>query len=320
MLEVVEPALLTTLQDGGRRGWQAFGVPISGPMDAYALHAANLLVCNPPGAAAVEVGFSAAVFMARQPCLVALTGAGFSLEVAGFEVPLWTSVYVRANHPIHIKKTGPGNWAYLAVNGGIESPVALGSRSTYLRASLGAHTTRALQAGDVLPTGSTRPGLVEWAARRIFNIQVHYSTEATIQIIPGPQISHFTAAGLQTLLSSAYSINPASDRTGYRLDGPAIERARMNELISEGMARGCIQIPASGLPIIMQADCPTTGGYPKIAAVISADQPVLAQVPVGSGQIHFEETSIEQAQARYRAMMTNLAGSIIQPEIDDYSW
>ena len=112
MLEVLEPAALTTLQDGGRHGWQAFGVPISGPMDAFALQAANVVVANPPAACAVEIGFSSAVFIAQHACLVALTGVGFSLQVGDFDIPLCSSVYVRANYPIRIKKTGPGNWAY----------------------------------------------------------------------------------------------------------------------------------------------------------------------------------------------------------------
>jgi antagonist of KipI len=314
------------VQDGGRRGWQAFGVPVSGAMDTYALQAANLLAANRADAAAVEIGFSPAVFMARQPCLIAVTGAGFSLNVGGLDLPLWTSIYVRANCLIRIDKTGAGNWAYLAVHGGIQTPLALGSRATYLRARLGAESPP-FKPGDLLPIGASRQTLIDLAGRRILNRTdqdinsgVQYSTDAIIQVIRGPQVSHFTSAGLQTLFSSVYTISTSSDRSGYRRAGAPIERASTGELISEGMACGSIQVPASGLPIVMQADCPTTGGYPKIASVISADRPVLAQVPVGSGQIRFEETSIEQAQARYRAMMKGLAESIFQPESDDYSW
>jgi antagonist of KipI len=149
---------------------------------------------------------------------------------------------------------------------------------------------------------------------------IDYSPNPTIHVIPGPQISHFTSAALSTFYSSIYTISPTSDRTGYRLNGPALERVTSGELISEGMARGCIQIPADGLPIVMQADCPTSGGYPKIASVISVDQPVLAQVPVGTGQIRLTETTIEKAQARYRKLMTGLEKSILQPTADDYSW
>jgi len=320
MLEVLEPALLTTVQDGGRHGWQAFGVPVSGPMDAFALQAANLLVCNPPDAAAIEIGFTSALFIARKACLIALTGVGFTPSVGGIDMPLWTSIYVRGNYVVRISKSGAGNWAYLAVQGGIQTPVALGSRSTYLRARLGVEAAHLLQAGDMLPAGTPERIPVELAGRRIVDVPVSYSEDATIRVIPGPQYSHFTTEGLQTLFSSTYTISTISDRSGYRLDGPPIERANKAELVSEGMACGCIQVPASGLPIVMQVDCPTVGGYPKIASVISVDRTVLAQVPFGSGRIRFQETTIEQAQSSLRAMMRDLPERIIQPEVDDYSW
>lgn len=319
MLEVLTPSVLTTIQDAGRRGWQAYGVPVSGPMDAFAQRAANLLVANPPEAAAFEIGYSSAEFIAGADCLIAATGPGFTLWVNEHPMRMWTSIYVRKNWQVRLEKTGSGNWAYLAIHGGIQTPLALGSRATYLRAQLGADPARPLQTGDLLPIGPATHPLLELASRTIAPV-LDYSPNPTIHVIPGPQVSHFTSAALSTFYSSIYTISPTSDRTGYRLNGPTLERATRGELISEGMARGCIQIPADGLPIVMQADCPTTGGYPKIASVISADQPVLAQVPVGMGQIRFVETTVEKAQARYREMMSGLGKSIIQPSADDYSW
>jgi antagonist of KipI len=319
MLEVLSPSALTTIQDTGRRGWQAYGVPVSGPMDAFAHRAANLLVANPPEAAAFEIGYSSAAFLAHADCLIAATGPGFALSVNERPMRMWTSIYVRKNWRIQLEKTGSGNWATLAIHGGIQTPLALGSRATYLRAQLGADPARPLQAGDLLLVGPTSHPLLNLASRTMAPM-IDYSPNPTIHVIPGPQVSHFTPAALSTFYSSTYTISPTSDRTGYRLNGPALELAAKRELISEGMARGCIQIPADGLPIVMQADCPTTGGYPKIASVISADQPVLAQVPVGTGQIHFVETTIEKAQARNRELMTGLEKSILQPAADDYSW
>ena len=319
MLEVISPSALTTIQDTGRRGWQAYGVPVSGPMDAFAHRAANLLVANPPEAAALEIGYSSAAFLAHADCLIAATGPGFALLVNERSMRMWTSIYVRRNWRIRLEKTGSGNWATLAIHGGIQTPPALGSRATYLRAQLGADPAHPLQAGDFLPIGPTTHPLLDLASRTM-RPMIDYSPNPTIHIIPGPQQAHFTHPVHRTFFSSTYTISPTSDRTGYRLNGPTLERAISSELISEGMARGCIQIPADGLPIVMQADCPTTGGYPKIASVISADQPVLAQVPVGTGQIHFTETTVEKAQARYREIMTGLGKSILQPAADDYSW
>jgi antagonist of KipI len=318
MLEVLSPSVLTTIQDTGRRGWQAYGVPVSGPMDAFAHRAANLLVGNPPEAAALEIGYSSATFLAQDDCLIAATGPGFALFVDERPMRMWTSVYARKNWQIRLEKTGPGNWATLAVHGGIMTKPALDSRATYLRAQLGADTARPLQAGDLLPIGAPSRSLLNLASRTLSPIS--YSPNPVISVIPGLQASHFAPETLSTFYSSTYTISPSSDRTGYRLNGPPIERATHGELISEGMARGCIQIPADGLPIVMQANCPTTGGYPKIASVISADQPLLAQVPIGTGQIRFVETTIEEAQARYREMMTLLVKSLVQPEFEDYSW
>jgi antagonist of KipI len=321
MLEIIEPSLLTTIQDAGRRGWQAFGVPISGPMDAYAHRAANLLVGNPPETAAVEIGITSAMLYAHTDCLVAVAGCGYRLWVGKWQLPLWISVYVRAGSMISIEKTGDGNWATLAVHGGIQTQPVLGSRATTLRATLAGKPAHPLQAGELLPIGRTSAFLPGLAARKLPTPLIKYSAATTLRVVPGPQQDAFTAAALSTFYSATYSISSTSDRTGYRLIGPTLGRATNTEMISEGMSRGCIQVPADGQPIIMQADCPTAGGYPKIGSVIAADQPLLAQAPIGSGKIRFMATSVEAAQTSYREMIRGLETQIqqAQPE-DDYLW
>lgn len=311
MLEVITPSALTTVQDAGRRGWQAFGVPVSGPMDVFAYRAANLLVANPPEAATLEIGYSSAEFLALVDCLVAATGPGFALTINDRPTRMWTSVYVRKNGRIRLEKCASGIWAYLSVHGGIQTPLTLASRSTYFPARLG---PAPLAVGDLLTIGSSRAWLPGLAARTLIST-INYSPNPVIQVIPGPQADYFS---LSTFYSATYTISPTSDRTGYRLIGSPLERTIHGELISEGMARGCIQIPADGQPIVMQADCPTTGGYPKLASVISADQPILAQVSVGTGQIRFVETTIEQAQVRYREMLNGLERNILQPDLEPY--
>lgn len=320
MLEIVEAALFTTVQDAGRRAWQAFGVPLSGPMDAFALRAANMLVDNTPTAAALEIGITSAELYFHADSLVAVCGAGFRLFVNNRSLPLWMSIYVRTGSFLRIEKAGDGNWAVLAVHGGIQTPPLLGSRATTLRTTLGTEPARSLTPGNLLAIGPSRTFLPGLSARKLTQVPA-YKPNPTIRIIPGPQRNWFTPEALKVFSASIYSISATSDRSGYRLNGPALTRAKSGEMISEGMARGCIQIPADGQPIIMQADCPTMGGYPKIASVISADQPLLAQTPFASGQIRFVETDIETAQNSYRQMIQNLETQIRQTTSeDDYLW
>jgi antagonist of KipI len=241
--------------------------------------------------------------------------------VGKWQLPLWTSVYARAGSTISLEKAGEGNWLMLAIHGGIETRPALGSRATTLRATLTGQPARPLQANDILPIGPGRAFLPGLAARKLASAPVGYSLNPTIRVIPGPQRDWFAPESINTFFASTYRISPTSDRAGFRLNGPLLERAKKGELISEGMARGCIQVPADGQPIVMQADCPTTGGYPKIASVITADQPILAQTPISSGQIRFIETTIDQAQSAYRTLIANLETQIANCRAeDDYLW
>lgn len=309
MLEVLAASPLTTIQDGGRRGWQAFGVPVSGPMDWFAHRAANLLAANPPGAAALEIGFAAAEFLALQDCLIAATGPGFALFVNDRPMRMGASIFVRKNGRIRLEKQGTGNWAYLAAHGGIQTPLTLDSRSSYLPARLGPPP---LAPGDLLPIGAARAPLPELAARAL-SFSLDYPPNPTLRVLPGPQADFFSRADFY---AAEYTLSPLSDRTGYRLAGPALTPRRPTELLSEGMTRGCIQIPPDGQPIVMQADCPPTGGYPKIASVITADQPLLAQTPLGAGKIRFVETTIEEAQTALRQMTRQLETGLLFPEAD----
>lgn len=321
MIQVLTPSALTTVQDAGRRGWQAFGVPVSGPMDWFAHRAANLLVGNPSQAAALEIGFTSAEFLALQDCLIAATGPGFALFVNDRPMRMWVSIFVRKNGRIRLEKQDSGNWATLAAHGGIQTPLTLDSRSSYLPARLGPPP---LAPGDLLTLGTSRaslPGLdpapPPGLAARALAFTVNYTPNPTIRVLPGPQADFFS---LNAFYAATYTISPTSNRTGYRLSGPPLERLIPGELLSEGMARGNIQVPPDGQPIVMQADCPTTGGYPKIASVITADQPLLAQVPVGTGQIRFEPTTIETAQAALREMTRRLEAGILHPEREEYPW
>jgi antagonist of KipI len=313
-LEVIDLGGLATIQDSGRKGWRQFGVPASGPMDGFAFCAANALAGNPAECAAIEIGLGDITLQARQDCIMAVTGVAHKLSVYIWEFPLWGSFFVRAGWKIHLNKRDSGMWAYLAVHGGIQTETVLGSRSTYLRGALGGLAGRQLQVGDVLRTASSSPVYYELAARILPEEALpEYNDHPIIDVILGPQADYFTDESIETFLSSEYSISLTSDRMGYRLEGPPLTHRSGTELISEGMTFGAIQIPSDGQPIVMMADCPTTGGYPKIGTVASADLPLLAQCVPSKSRVHFRETTVEKAQEKYRALIKKL-GMITQDE------
>lgn len=314
-LEVIEVSGLATIQDSGRKGWRQYGVPLSGPMDAFACQAANALVGNPEDCAVIEVGLADITFQAKQDCILAVTGAGYTLSVYIWQFPLWDSFFVRAGWKIHLSKTSHGMWAYLAVTGGFQTQPLLGSCSTYLHGALGGWEGRQLQVGDIIGAAEISRGPYELAARSLpVEARPNYQEHPVIDVIMGPQTEYFTDESVKTFLSTEYSISLTSNRIGYRLDGPPLAYRRKRELISEGMTAGAIQVPASGQPIVMMADCPTTGGYPKIGTVISADLSLLAQCVPNRSKIRFRETTVEQAQETYRALMNGMRSRIVEAD------
>jgi antagonist of KipI len=300
MLEVLDVSGLVTFQDSGRHGWSSFGVPVSGPMDWFAHQAANALTGNSLNATVIEIGWGEAAFRAKRNCVLAVTGAGYEVENYVWTFPLWTSVFVRAGWRVHVKKESGGNWAYLAAAGGFEVDPMLGSRSAYLRGGLGT----AIQAGDMLRIGTPSKELEKLAAHD-FPVEKHmtYSQSPVVEVIAGPQRERFTDEGIQTFLTGKYTLSKSFDRMGYRLEGNPISHISGADLISEGMTMGSVQVPASGQPIVMMADAPTTGGYPKIANVVKTSLPLLAQCEAGISKIGFKETTVEEAQEKYRELI-----------------
>ncbi len=313
MLELLEVGGLGTIQDGGRLGWRRFGVPLAGPMDCFAFDAANLLVGNDSSAAALEIGAGDLALRAQYDCLIAVTGVGYQVSVNIWTFPMWSSYFVRSGWVIRLTKRGFGMWAYLALAGGFDVPPVLGSRSTYLRGRFGGIEGRSVQPGDLLRGTAPRRPLMELAGRTVVpHAQPAYGPSPTLEVIPGPQYDDFRADDASTFFSSAYTISASSDRMGYRLGGPALRGG--SDLTSEGMAIGSIQVPAGGQPIVMMADCATTGGYPKIACVTRASMPLLAQCTPGQDELRFRRTTVNAAQAAYRGMMEALQHGIVAPE------
>ena len=311
-LSVVEPGLLTTVQDLGRYGAQRLGIPVSGAMDQRSLILANLLVGNDPTAAGLEATLKGPELLALQESCIAVTGAEASPRLNGRPFPMWAATRVRPGDRLSIGQATRGLRCYLSVAGGIEVPQVLGSRSTYLPGRLGGMEGRALQAGDLLPAGS-QPRPLETIEGRTIRPELipAFSREVTLRVILGPQDQLFTPEGIAMFLNEPYTVTPQADRMGYRLSGPAIRHSSGHDIISDGTALGSVQVAGDQQPIILLADRQTTGGYPKIATVISVDCPLVAQARPGA-QIRFQSVTLSEAHRLLRQKVAALANFIVK--------
>ena len=275
---VHRPGLLTTVQDLGRWGYQACGVPVAGPMDSYSHRLANLLVHNPPEAAALEVTLIGPDLEFDAPSYVAVCGAEFDVTLDGHAVPSATSIRVPRGGRLQFGRRRAGARAYLAVAGGIRTEPVLGSRATHLVSRMGGCEGRAIVAGDRLPFVASVDPI---GGRRAPLMTLPPGGRARLRMLPGPQAEWFTPEARHIVASVSFRISPRSNRMGYRLDGPPLARARELEPISEPLTFGAIQVPAAGSPILLMADRQTAGGYPKIGVVIAADWPIAGQLAPG---------------------------------------
>jgi antagonist of KipI len=315
-LRIVRPGLLTTVQDLGRPGYQHLGVVVSGAMDALALRVANLLVGNAEGAAGLEITLLGPTIRFENEQLITLTGADLSPTLDGLPMPQHRPVVVRAGTVLAFGAARAGCRAYLAVAGGLAVPLVLGSRATYLRATLGGWHGRALLAGDELPIGQPTaasqqlrhllaPATISraWAAARWTPgplLCPRPQPAPLLRALQGPEYTQFTPASQQAFWREPFLLTPAADRMGYRLQGPGLTRATAPELLSSAVTFGTVQVPPGGQSIVLLADAQTTGGYPRLAQVITADFSALAQARPGQ-QLRFAEVTLAEAQALYLA-------------------
>lgn len=290
--EVIQPGPLTTIQDLGRYGYQQYGVPPSGAMDNYAFRMGNLLVGNEEGAPALEITLFGGRLRVLHNTIIALTGADLAATSNGNPIPMWEAISVCAGDIIAFPRLKSGCRAYLAVSGGIAVPKVMGSASTYTKAGIGGLEGRALQARDIL---RTIEGTYMTAGARVPSEYIPiYGSPIELRAILGPQDDYFTEEGIHTFLSSVYVISPQADRMGYRLEGPRIQHRAKADIISDGIPLGAVQVPGDGLPIILLVDRQTTGGYTKIATVISTDIPKLAQAKPGD-KVTFQPVTEDEA-------------------------
>jgi len=312
-IEVVRPGLLTTIQDRGRFGYQKFGVPVSGAVDAMALRVANLLVGNPDSAAALEITALGPQLRFLADAVVALTGAEVQADLDGAPVPWYQSFLVRAGQTLDVQACTRGLRCYLAIAGGIEVPALLGSRSTCLAAAFGGFQGRALADGDILRVGSP-PGPLGDLARRDVpeEWRLRLESPGTLRVVLGPQDDAFTEGGLRTFLESTYRVTQHTDRMGCRLEGPEIPHRASADIISDWVPMGGVQVPGDRNPIILLADRQTTGGYPKIATVIGPDLPLVAQCRPGDS-FRFRAVTLVEAQSIARAVERSLRALVPRP-------
>ncbi|MCI2049138.1 MAG: biotin-dependent carboxyltransferase family protein [Lachnospiraceae bacterium] len=302
-IEVIRSGPLTTVQDRGRFGYLRSGLGPSGPMDRDAFEEAARAVGNENGEAGLEMTLFGATLKFGGPCTFVVTGADMGAKLDGTPVQRGVPVTAFAGQTLACGFAADGCRGYFAVRGGIDVPVVMNSRSTNLKCRLGGLDGRSLKDGDVLRVPDQAASGEQVSAGSTVasetGKQPVYGHSVTVRVIRGPQDDYFTAAGMATFLSSSYKVSVQSDRMGIRLEGPMIESRGGTDIVSDGIAFGSVQVPAGGQPIILMADRQTTGGYAKIATVVTADLPLLAQRKPGD-EVHFTEVTVEEIQKEIR--------------------
>ena len=298
MIEVIAAAPFLMVQDLGREGFRAQGVPTGGAMDPWALSTANVLVGNPPGTAALEWGIGPGTVRWHRAGSCALAGARVDATIDSSPIAMHTTYRVQAGSTLTVHRFPAGRFTYLATDGGLDVPVVLGSRATYLPAGFGGFAGRLLRTSDRIPlaqpTGVAAPtGFLAPAP-----LEPRYDNPEC-RVVPGPHAPLFGPAGWDQLIGASFRIDAGSDRTGYRLTGRVIQHGVNTALASAPLCAGAIQVPAGGRPIVLMADAPTVGGYPVIGVVASVDLGLLAQRQLGD-EIRFRSSTVPELQRALR--------------------
>lgn len=306
IIHIVRPGLFTTIQDLGRHGYQRFGVSVSGAMDPWALTVGNRLLGNPDCAAGLEITLQGPELFFEQQLSIAITGADLSPTSNGLALPMWTVITMPAGSRLQFGLRRHGTRAYLAVAGGIEVPLLLGSRSTHVRSGLGGVGGRPLRKSDRLEVGSARGSTAGHEGRTLApSSRPQYLASPTLRVMPGPQVNHFLEEALHVLTSSAYRVTSESDRMGYRLEGGALPHRGSADIVSEAVTVGSIQVPSNRQPILLMADCQPTGGYTKLATMIRADRHLAAQLGPGDS-LSFVVITVKEASELFRSSHAEL--------------
>lgn len=319
--DVLHPGQLATVQDDGRIGHQQEGIPVAGPMDRLALRVANLLVGNDVGTAVLECTLVGPTVRFDEHALIALTGGDLAVTAGSVPLPLWRPICIPAGTVVSAMAAVRGCRGYIGIAGGIDVPPVLGSRSTYVRASLGGMDGRPLRRGDRVPIGTPtelgrriadavaggrgrdRVTIAHWGTAT--SLLPRYTSAPVIRVLEGEHTHLLTPESAQQLWNAEFRVGAQSDRMGYRLEGPMLPTSG-DELLSFGLVSGAVQVPRNGQPILLMADCQTAGGYPVVATVVSASLPVAAQLLPGD-EVRFAEVTPERAGQMRHALDRALA-------------
>jgi biotin-dependent carboxylase-like uncharacterized protein len=307
VFEVDEPGVFTTIQDLGRKGYFASGIPPSGAMDRFALRMGNLLVKNPLDEAGIEMTAIGMKLRVLKETVVALTGAEFSAKLNGEAIPLWQTIYLKKGDVLSVKKLNRGWRGYLCVTGGIDVPPVLGSKSTYTLGGLGGIRGRILKRGDLVPVGIPRSSLDSLKGRMAKeSVLPEAGSEKELRVVLGPQDDHVKEESIEVFLNTPYRVSIRSNRVGYRFEGAQLffkERPESRDagldpsnIVDDGNAIGAIQIPAGKEPICLGPDGVTMGGYVKIACLIAADMDRMAQLKP-KDLVRFKSVTVEEARS-----------------------
>jgi antagonist of KipI len=309
-IRIIKPGLLSTVQDMGRSKYLAQAVPVSGAMDILSARIANKAVGNADEAAVIEFTYAAAEFITETDVLIAYSGSGAVLKTDQRYLPTEKPVFIPQGTIVKLVNNPAGSRTYLAIAGGFDVPEVLGSRSTYLTAAFGGLNGRRLKKDDVLCTQNQHSAISAKMLTQLKGDHVKYTrwglssylflpaNRKIIRVVPGNELSWFRAESIIGFLSVPFTLSYRTNRMGYHLEGPVINRLVNEELISTAVTPGTIQVTGNGSPMLLMADCQTTGGYPRIAQVAAVDLPLCAQLKPGD-RIYFEEISREDAEMLY---------------------
>lgn len=314
MITINKPGLLDTIQDLGRYGFQKYGVVTSGAMDSWAHRIANLIVGNQDDECTLEMTLVGPHIKFEEDALIALCGGDLQPKIDGVSVPMWKPIYVKRNAVLKMGGALKGCRTYLAVAGSFKITSKMNSKSTYLKAEIGGFKGRKLQEGDILqfneksvlserifkklkPTNPTVTfQTTDWSVTQDLIPKLAFQYE--IRVTPGRQFDLFDENSKKKIFTEPFTVSSQSDRMGYRLTGPALALSHPEELISDAVSYGSVQVPPDGNPIILVADRQTTGGYPKISQIATVDQSFIAQSKPGE-RLSFKKITVEQSQELY---------------------
>ncbi|TKC19484.1 biotin-dependent carboxyltransferase family protein [Robertmurraya kyonggiensis] len=305
MMTIIKPGLFSTIQDLGRYGYQKYGVVVSGAMDSLSFRIANLLVGNEENTPVIEMTIVGPSIQFHKDSLIAICGGDLSPSIDGLPVSMGRPIFVKKDSTLQFGKCKNGARAYLAVSGGIVTPFVMGSASTYVRGQLGGVMGRVLQSGDQLTIGYLNElskkirEYVHTKASENWFVPFLKTIHPIVRLLQGREFDLFTDASKSLLINEPFTITAEADRMGYRLSGPKLMQKEHTEMLSAAVTIGTIQVTPDGSPIILLADRQTTGGYPKIAQVISIDLPLLAQMKP-MDQVRFQMITLEEAQVLFR--------------------